>query len=112
MFKLTDEEVIELMYLREFGFQYLVRNEIGSVEVFKVKPHVDVRSPGYKTWVERDYPMTTDEMRNRKGVSLGKYKFIEFKDEPMLIDDLISNYKIIISSKEDLYESAKECCRS
>jgi uncharacterized protein YnzC (UPF0291/DUF896 family) len=98
MNKLTYPETIELSYLRLKGFRYLVRNEIGSVEVFVNKPHRDKESNyyphgkdrgGYDMWIETKTPLSLEEQGRRTHTSLGKYEFIQWKDEPMLIDDLI-----------------------
>lgn len=89
--KLTYEEEVELRYLALKGFRYLVRNEIGSTEVFKKKPHRE-KSPGsgYDTWCERAYPMTPEEIRNRRYTELGKYSFVTWESEPILIEDLLN----------------------
>lgn len=96
--ELTNKEKIELSYLRLKGFKYLVRNEIGSVIVFKNKPHRDKEvnyfpygkdRGGYDMWIETKTPISVDEQRRRRGVDLGEYKFITWKDEPILIDSLI-----------------------
>lgn len=89
-------EIIELMYLNLKGFKYIVRNEIGSVEVFVNKPHRKISTTAaYSTWVERDYPMTHEEMKRRRDVELGEYDFITWNDEPILISDLINKYQIV-----------------
>lgn len=87
-------EIIELMYLNAKGFNYLVRNEIGSVEVFKNKPHKNYNSPGYITWVERGYPMTIEEIKGRQQVTLGKYTFVKFEDNPILLSDIVNRYVV------------------
>ena len=91
MRRLTYEEDIELRYLLLKGFKYLVRNEIGSVEVFVNKPIRDKETngrttSGYDTWVERAYPMTHEEMDRRRKTELGAYDFIDWKTEPILIE--------------------------
>lgn len=92
---LMETEFIELTYLHALKFNYLVRNEIGSVEVFKNKPHRETEGSYYRTWVERDYPMTKEEMKNRRKTSLGSYEFIQFENEPIIIKDILKGYKII-----------------
>lgn len=92
--ELAYKERIELSYLKLKGFIYIVRNEIGSVEVFVNKPCRDKVTngkwnSGYDTWVERNYPMTIEEMKRRSHTELGEYKFITWASEPMLISDLI-----------------------
>lgn len=94
--KISEIEFIELKYLNLFGFKYIVRNEIGSVEVFKNIPHRNF-GHGYATWVERAYPMTPDEIKNRKKVCLSNYDFIKFEDEPLLIEDILKQYEIVSS---------------
>jgi len=88
--KLTYKEEIELKYLLLKGFNCIVRNEIGSVEVFANKPHRN-NGHGYSTWVENKYPMTCEEMSRRRHTELGEYNFISWSDEPILISDLIRN---------------------
>jgi hypothetical protein len=92
---MNNTEITELMWLHLNGFNYIVRNQIGSVEVFVNKPHRNY-GPGYATWVERGYPMTPEEMKRRQKVKLGEYDFIEWNTEPVLISGLIENYKISI----------------
>jgi hypothetical protein len=96
--ELTYAEHTELSYLRLKGFKYLTRNEIGSVNVFVNKPHRDKETNyipfgktrgGYDFWIETKTPISVEEQRRCRGVELGKYTFISWKDEPMLIDDLI-----------------------
>lgn len=92
--ELTYKERIELSYLKLKGFIYIVRNEIGSVEVFVNKPCRDKVTngkcnSGYDTWVEHNYPMTIEEMKRRSYTELGEYQFITWESEPMLISDLI-----------------------
>ncbi|MFE7817827.1 hypothetical protein ACFU1R_06435 [Priestia megaterium] len=96
--ELTYKEKIELSYLRLKGFSYLVRNEIGSVNVFVNKPHRDKETNyvpfgkergGYDFWIETKTPISWEEQRRNRGVELGKYSFIKWEDEPMLIDNLI-----------------------
>jgi hypothetical protein len=96
--ELTYNEHIELSYLRLKGFRYLVRNEIGSVEVFVNKPHRDKEvnyypngkdRGGYDMWIETKTPISTEEQRRCRHIELGEYSFITWKDEPMLIEDLI-----------------------
>lgn len=95
---LSYEEKVELSYLRLKGFKYLVRNEIGSVKVFVHKPHRDKEvnyyphgkdRGGYDHWIETKTPISFEEQRRTKGTELGEYQFIQWTDEPMLIDDLI-----------------------
>lgn len=93
--ELTYAEKIELSYLKLKGFSYMVRNEIGSVEVFVDKPCRDKVTNGsthggYDTWVERAYPMTTEELRRRRRTELGEYKFVTWASEPILIQSLIT----------------------
>lgn len=99
MKELTYAERIELSYLRLKGFKYLVRNEIGSVEVFVNKPHRDKETNyipfgrsrgGYDTWLESKTPIPLEEQRRFKHTELDKYEFIQWADEPMLIDELIA----------------------
>lgn len=88
--ELTYKEKIELAYLQLEGFIYLVRNEIGSAEVFVKEPkRKKTPGSGYSIWVERDYPITNEEMRRRKNTKLGKYAFLTWDSEPVLISDLI-----------------------
>lgn len=96
--ELTYNEKIELSYLSLKGFKYLVRNEIGSVNVFANKPHRDKETNykpfgktrgGYDCWIETKTPISLEEQRRCKSVELGKYEFITWQDEPMLIDYLI-----------------------
>jgi len=90
--KLTYKEEIKLKYLLLKGFNCIVRNEIGSVEVFINKPHRDKGfGSSYKTWVENKYPMTCEEMSRRRHTELGEYNFINWSDEPVLISELIRN---------------------
>lgn len=74
---MSKAEIIELMWLDICGFNYIVRNENGSVEVFKNKPHRE-HSCGYDTWVENKYPLTNDEIKRRKYTELGDYNFVHF----------------------------------
>lgn len=99
MIELTYSEKIELSYLRLKGFKYLTRNEIGSVNVFVNKPHRDKETnyfpfgkdrSGYDYWIETKTPISFEEQRRTKSVELGRYEFIQWKDEPMLIDNLIT----------------------
>ena len=95
---LNYEEEIELSYVWLKGFKYLVRNEIGSVAVFVNKPHRDKEvnyyphgkdRGGYDMWIESKTPLLIEEQRRSKNLKLGEYTFIQWKDEPMLIDILI-----------------------
>lgn len=93
--ELTYNEQVELRYLAVKGFKYLIRNEIGSVEAFVAEPvrdkvTNDITNGGYDTWVERAYPMTREEINRRRKTELGKYEFIQWNDEPMLINILIN----------------------
>lgn len=99
MIELTYAEKIELSYLRLKGFKYLVRNEIGSVKVYVNKPHRDKEvnyypygndRGGYDHWIETKTPISLEEQRRTRGIELGEYDFIQWKDEPLLIDDLIT----------------------
>lgn len=96
--KLTYEEEVELKFLLLKGFKYLVRHEIGSVEVFVKEPHRDKETNyapygktrgGYDTWIETKTPLSLEEQSRRRKVELGKYEFVQWKDEPILISDLI-----------------------
>jgi hypothetical protein len=97
--ELTYVEKIELSYLRLKGFKFLVRNEIGSVAVFKNKPHRDKetnytpfgrnRGIGYDFWIETKTPISIEEQRRTQKTELGEYLFVKWSDEPMNIDDLI-----------------------
>lgn len=91
--ELTYEEKIELSYLRLKGFKFLVRNEIGSVKVFVNKPHRDKENngdrSGYDIWIETKTPISYQEQRRCCDAEIGKYSFITWSDEPMIIDDLI-----------------------
>ncbi|MDZ5607051.1 hypothetical protein U2I54_08060 [Bacillus pseudomycoides] len=98
--KLTHSEKIELSYLRLKGFRYLVRNEIGSVNVFVNRPHRDKETNytpygktrgGYDHWIETKTPISIEEQRRCRAVELGEYSFIKWEDEPMVIDDLIND---------------------
>ncbi|WP_257985727.1 hypothetical protein [Bacillus sp. M6-12] len=100
MIELTYAERIELSYLRLKGFRYLVRNEIGSISVFVNKPHRDKEvnyipfgrsRGGYDHWIETQTPISLEEQRRTTHTELGKYEFIQWKDEPLLIEDLINN---------------------
>ncbi|MBA4293803.1 hypothetical protein C0431_12645 [bacterium] len=95
---LTKNERIELSYLLMLGFKWLVRHEIGSVEVYKIKPHRDKEvnyypfgkdRGGYNTWIETATPLTLEELSRCKNTSYGKYQFIQWKDEPMDIEALL-----------------------
>lgn len=97
--KLTDAEKVELSYLHLKGFRYLVRNEIGSVNVFVNKPHRDKETNyapygktrgGYDCWIETKTPISMEEQLRRRDVELGRYEFIKWEDEPMLIEMLIN----------------------
>lgn len=94
---MDNTEIIELMWLKLNGFNYIVRNQIGSVNAFVNKPHRNF-GLGYATWVENEYPMTREEMKRRKNIELGKYDFIEWDNEPILISALIDKYQIIINN--------------
>ncbi|MFS0855196.1 hypothetical protein [Paenibacillus taichungensis] len=98
--ELTYRERVELQYLALKGFRYLVRNEIGSVEVFVNKPHRDKEvnyhpfgknRGGYDTWIETKTPISWNEQQRCKYTELGEYGFISWKDEPFLIDELINS---------------------
>lgn len=98
MIELSYGEKIELSYFKLKGFRYLVRNQIGSVKVYVNKPHRDLETNytpfgktrgGYDMWIETKTPISIEEQRRTIAVELGKYAFIEWKDEPMLIEDLI-----------------------
>ncbi|MCY9308745.1 hypothetical protein MOF23_07110 [Bacillus inaquosorum] len=97
--KLSYAEETELRYLRLKGFRYLVRNEIGSVEVYVNKPHRDKETNyypygkdrgGYDHWIETKTPISLEEQSRRSYVDLGNYEFITWKDEPKLIDNLLA----------------------
>lgn len=99
MNELTHVERIELSYLQLKGFRYLVRNEMGSVKVFVNKPHRDKETNylpfgetrgGYDTWIETKTPISFEEQARCKHVELGTYDFIQWADEPMRIDDLLT----------------------
>jgi len=94
--ELSHAERIELSYLQLKGFTYLVRNEIGSVEVFINKPHRNKVTNGsthggLDVWVERAFPMSQEEMFRRRETSLGKYEFIRWSSEPMSIAKLLAD---------------------
>lgn len=98
MIELTYEEKIELSYLRLKGFKFLVRNQIGSARVFVNKPHRDKEKNyypfgsdrgGYDFWIETKTPISVEEQRRTQNVELGKYEFIQWQDDPILIDDLL-----------------------
>lgn len=97
--ELTYAEETELRYLSLKGFKYLVRNQIGSVNVFVNKPHRDKETNyepygktrgGYDFWIETKTPISLEEQNRCRGVELGKYNFVTWDSEPMLITDLIS----------------------
>lgn len=97
---LTEAEKVELSYLHLKGFRYLVRNEIGSVNVFVNKPHRDKGTNydpygktrgGYDHWIETKTPVSVEEQKRCRAVELGKYEFIKWEDEPVLIEMLINN---------------------
>lgn len=97
--ELTHAEKVELQYLFLKGFKWLVRNEIGSVKVYKNKPHRDKETNyipfgktrgGYDHWIETKTPLSAEEMRRTTHVELGRYEFITWQDEPMEIEILIS----------------------
>lgn len=99
MNELTHAERIELSYLQLKGFRYLVRNEMGSVKVFVNKPHRDKETNylplgknrgGYDTWIETKTPLSVEEQSRSKHVELGTYDFIQWADEPMRIEDLLT----------------------
>lgn len=97
---LTYAEEIELRYLFLKGFTYLVRNEIGSVNVFVNKPHRDKETNyiphgktrgGYDFWIETKTPISMEEQRRCRAVELGEYKFVTWKSEPILISNLFKD---------------------
>lgn len=96
--ELTDAERIELSYLKLKGFNFLVRNEMGSVLVYVNKPHRDKETNyypfgkdrgGYNHWIETKTPISVEEQRRNRHVELGAYAFIRWADEPMPISDII-----------------------
>ncbi|MFK3936596.1 hypothetical protein ACI2JA_03650 [Alkalihalobacillus sp. NPDC078783] len=96
---LQHTEFIELSYFYIKGFRYLVRNEMGTVKVFVNKPHRDIETNytpygktrgGYDTWIETATPLSIEEQSRNKSVELGKYNFIQWEDEPTLIEELIN----------------------
>lgn len=96
--ELTHAEKVELQYLFLKGFKWLVRNEIGNVKVYKIKPHRDKETNytpfgktrgGYDHWIETKTPLSVEEMRRTTDVELGRYEFITWQDEPMEIESLI-----------------------
>lgn len=100
--KLDHKENVELHYLFLKGFKWLVRNEIGSVNVFKVKPHRDKvvnyhpfgkDRGGYDSWIETKTPISWEEQQRKRDVELGNYNFIKWADEPMSIEELLSEQK-------------------
>lgn len=108
--QLSYAEETELRYMHLKGFKYLVRNQIGSVNVFVNKPHRDKETnyepygktrTGYDYWIETKTPISFDEQRRCKQVKLGNYSFIQWTDEPMLIEDLIGAELVL--GKENLY---------
>ena len=97
--ELTHEEFIELSYWYIKGFRWLVRNEIGSVEMFVNKPQRDKEANytpfgktrgGYDCWIETKTPISIEEQRRCKNVELGKYEFITWHDEPLYFEELIN----------------------
>lgn len=95
---IQEREKVELAYLWLKGFRWLVRNEIGSVCVFKRKPQRDKENNytpfgktrgGYDFWIETKTPISIEEQRRNRDVELGKYEFVSWKDEPIDISTLI-----------------------
>lgn len=90
---LTQTERDELKSVYSKGFRYLVRNEIGSVEVFTNEPiRTKERRFTLDIWVEKEdpYPIITPEkMKCRKFLKAGEYKFVQWETDPILIIDLI-----------------------
>lgn len=112
MTELTHEEYIELSFLYLKGFRWLVRNEIGSVQVFVNKPHRDKETnytpfgktkSGYDFWIETKTPISLEEQRRREDVRLGSYKFITWRDEPMFIEDLIKRDYFLSTAHELIF---------
>lgn len=96
--KLGYKEKVELECLSLKGFKWLVRNEIGSVEVFKIKPHRDKEvnyipfgktRRGYDMWIETETPLSREEYLRRRHVEFDEYDFVKWSDEPMSIEELI-----------------------
>src|SRR5690606_31162292 len=97
---LTRAGQIELSSWRIQGLKSLVRSEIRSVAVFANKPQRDKENNytpfgkergGYDFWIETATPISVDEQRRSKDIGLGKYNFLKWENEPMLIDELIPN---------------------
>lgn len=88
---LTEKELIELKYEYMRGYKYIARNEIGSVSIYKKKP-IRHRRPGsscYAHWIiEDNFPI---KKHDEYGYThYGKYDFITWEDEPMLIENIIN----------------------
>lgn len=90
---LTKTEFVELKYLQALG--YLVRDEIGKTVVFREKPYRKNDMFCLNYWFVTDSNEYELNPRNRRKTELATYEFIQFEDDPLIIKDIIKEYKII-----------------
>lgn len=94
-------EYAELRLCKAKGYKYVARHEIGSMAVFKKKP---IRKLGnhYGHWIiEDNFPI--EKFHEYRNLEHGHYKSIEWKEEPLLIKDLLIDADIEGEDKSVLY---------
>ena len=93
MITLSNTEKKELTKLYSEGFRYLVRNQVGTVEVFVKEPtRTRDNRLTFDIWVEKENPypiITPEKMKRRKSVDSKRYTFVKWESEPVLIEELI-----------------------
>jgi hypothetical protein len=71
---LSEDEILELKYAKAIGLNYIARDDKNSIKAHELKPK------RYASWCNGERTLQ---------LILGKYRFIEWTDDPMLIDNLI-----------------------
>lgn len=106
MINLTTVERTELTYYWLQGFRYIVRHEIGTVELFKDKPELSQpENAAYRIWYT-EIPIK-DHSRQVKP-KLGEYKFVSYPGEPISIYNVIGPLEDITGIKRVIVAGSRE----
>nr|WP_312985343.1 hypothetical protein [Clostridioides sp.] len=89
--KLNDKEIIELEHMRDLGFKYIARHEIGRVELFKEKPERKSYPIGvYDIWGIGVYPVQNLKLCRETKLN---YDFITWDNGTWKIEEILNNIK-------------------
>lgn len=83
---LTENERIELLYMKMRGFVYVTKNEIGSTTVHKKLPTYHKRGGAYGHW---NFELPIRDHSIQDSLKYGHYSFLKFDDQPHLITDIL-----------------------